>query len=133
MLTYGDGVADIDFNGLLSFHESHGKTTTVTVVQPEGRYGSVDSTKDGRIEKFIEKPKGDRTWVSGGFFVCEPRIFDYLDEGDNTVFERKPLEDLARDGELFSYRHPGFWKCMDTLRDKINLTNMWDEKTPPDV
>lgn len=126
MLTYGDGVSDVNLLELQKFHQSHKKAVTVTTVQPEGRYGAIDSATDGRIEKFAEKPKGDRTWVNSGFFVCEPRVFDYLTEGDKTVFEREPLENLARDKELYAYRHNGFWKCMDTLRDKIQLNKMWE-------
>jgi glucose-1-phosphate cytidylyltransferase len=127
MMTYGDGVSDVDLCALLTYHRSHGKSLTMTTVQPEGRFGSVDSGKDGRIEKFTEKPKGDGAWINGGFFVCEPSVFDYLTEGDATVFEQQPLEALAADGELFGYKHRGFWKCMDTLRDKTALNKMWDE------
>lgn len=127
MLTYGDGVSDVNLPELQKFHQSHKRTVTVTTVQPEGQYGAIDSGADGRIEKFLEKPKGDRTWINSGFFVCQPRVFDYLAEGDKTVFEREPLENLARDKELYAYRHHGFWKCMDTLRDKIQLNKMWEQ------
>jgi glucose-1-phosphate cytidylyltransferase len=127
MLTYGDGVSDVNFDKLLQFHRSHGKMVTATTVQPEGRYGAVDSNKKGRIQRFLEKPEGDGSWINGGFFVCEPGVFDYLKD-DNTVFEREPLEKLARDGELYAYRHTGFWKCMDTLRDKSQLNQLWETK-----
>jgi glucose-1-phosphate cytidylyltransferase len=126
MLTYGDGISDINLNKLLLFHKSHGKIATATTVQPEGRYGSVDSSEDGLIQRFVEKPEGDGAWVNGGFFVCEPGIFDYLKDGDATIFEREPLENLARDGQLYAYRHKGFWKCMDTLRDKVQLNQLWE-------
>ncbi|KKH47424.1 glucose-1-phosphate cytidylyltransferase [Methanosarcina sp. 1.H.A.2.2] len=127
MLTYGDGVADINIEKLVSFHRSHGHLATVTSVQPEGRYGSISANDSGRIEHFVEKPAGDGAWINAGFFVCEPSVFDYLRDGDATVFERKPLEDLSHDGELFAYKHTGFWKCMDTLRDMQQLNHMWNE------
>lgn len=125
MLTYGDGVSDIHLGKLHEFHKSHGKLITATIVQPEGRYGSVDSGKDGRVQQFLEKPEGDGAWVNGGFFICEPAIFDYLQDGDATIFERAPLENLARESQLYGYKHHGFWKCMDTLRDKIQLNELW--------
>jgi len=126
MLTYGDGVADVDIDKLMAFHKTHGKTVTVTTVQPEGRYGAVDSGDDGKISKFLEKPEGDGSWINGGFFVCEPEVFDYL-ENDSTIFEREPLEKLAKNGQLYAYRHEGFWKCMDTLRDKTQLNKLWEQ------
>jgi len=98
---------------------------TATTVQPEGRYGSVDSNEEGRIQRFLEKPEGDGAWINGGFFVCEPEVFGYL-EDDRTIFEREPLENLASDGELYAYKHTGFWKCMDTLRDKSQLNKLWE-------
>ena len=125
MLTYGDGISDVNFDELLRFHKSHGNAMTVTTVQPEGRYGAVNSSDDGRISEFLEKPEGDGSWINGGFFVCEPEVFDYL-KGDSTIFEREPLEKLALDGQLYAYRHKGFWKCMDTLRDKTQLNELWD-------
>jgi len=127
MLTYGDGVSDVDLKKLLKFHQSHNKTVTATIVQPEGRFGSVDSDGDGRILQFLEKPQGDGVWVNGGFFVCQPKVFDYLTDGDATIFERAPLENLAKNSELYAYKHRGFWKCMDTLRDKVQLNKMWEE------
>ena len=131
MLTYGDGVSDVDLNKLLSFHRSHGHLATLTSVQPEGRYGSISANDNGRIERFFEKPAGDGSWINGGFFVCEPHVFDYLGDGDKTVFEREPLENLSDDGELFAYKHIGFWKCMDTLRDMQQLNQMWNEGKSP--
>jgi glucose-1-phosphate cytidylyltransferase len=126
MLTYGDGVADINIAELLKFHLAHGKAITMTSVQPEGRFGSLNIDQDARVTKFLEKPKGDGGWINGGFFVCEPKVFSYITEGDATIFERTPLESMAHDGELFTYRHHGFWLPMDTLRDKRQLTEMWE-------
>lgn len=125
MLTYGDGVADINVDQLLSFHREHKKTLTLTAIQPDGRFGVLDISKDGKVDRFLEKPKGDGNWINGGFFVCEPKIFEYLSEGDNAIFERTPMEALTRDGQLAAYKHNSFWKCMDTLRDKVELSNMW--------
>lgn len=131
MLTYGDGVSDIDIQRLVAFHKNHGKLATLTSVQPEGRYGTITSGTDGKISDFVEKPKGDGAWISAGFFVLQPEVFDYIQEGDATIFERDPLETLAQNGELYAYRHEGFWKCMDTLRDKLQLQAMWDEGNTP--
>jgi len=125
MLTYGDGVADIDIPRLLGFHEKSGKTVTVTAVQLAGKYGSVAIDPDGSVRSFLEKPKGDGTWINGGFFVMEPGIFNYLIHGDETILEREPLEKLAGEGRIAAYKHTGFWKSMDTLRDKNELTDVW--------
>ncbi|MFM7851881.1 MAG: glucose-1-phosphate cytidylyltransferase [Flammeovirgaceae bacterium] len=124
MLTYGDGVADIDISKLVAFHTSHKKLITMTAVQPEGRFGALSFSNGDRVDSFLEKPKGDGTWINGGFFVCQPEVIDYIPD-DATVFEREPLENLAADGQLFSFRHDGFWKCMDTLRDKNQLNELW--------
>lgn len=124
MLTYGDGVSDVNIQELVKFHKSHGKAITMTSVQPDGRFGSIE-IEGNQITRFLEKPKGDGSWINGGFFVCEPRVFDYITLGDSTVFENEPLQKLAEDGELFSYKHDGFWKCMDTLKDKIDLEDMF--------
>jgi len=125
-LTYGDGVADIDLEALLAFHQDHGKAITMTAVQPEGRFGAMEmESGTERVVRFMEKPKGDGGWINGGFFVCEPTVFQYITEGDQTVWERSPLENLARDGELYSYKHHGFWKPMDTLRDRQQLEELW--------
>jgi glucose-1-phosphate cytidylyltransferase len=126
MLTYGDGVSDVNINSLVQFHQSHGKIITMTTIQPEGRFGAVATNTDGLIESFTEKPQGDGTWINGGFFVCQPEVFSYITEGNVTIFERTPLENLAKDQQLYSYKHDGFWRCMDTLRDKIILNNLWD-------
>ena len=127
LLTYGDGVADIDLQALLAFHKKHKKAITVTAVRPEGRFGALKIGPDGHVVQFAEKIEGDAGWINGGFFVCEPKIFDYIDQGEETFFERAPLERLSREGELFAFKHPGFWHCMDTLRDKHYLNEMWDQ------
>ena len=128
MLTYGDGVGNVDIRESLKFHRNHGKAITMTTVQPEGRFGGVAfGEKDGHVEAFLEKPKGDGGWINAGFFICEPKVFDYIQEGDKTIFERAPLENLAKDGELYAFKHNGFWKPMDTLRDNVQLNKMWEE------
>lgn len=126
MLTYGDGVADIDIKALIRTHKEHGKAITMTAVQPEGRFGSLRFSGDKQIKSFQEKPVGDGTWINGGFFVCEPKVFNYINKGDLSIFEREPLENLAKDGELFSYKHYGFWRPMDTLRDNKILNDLWN-------
>lgn len=123
LLTYGDGVSDIDLKKLLDFHQEHGKYITMTAVQPEGRFGALE-TAGNRVESFMEKPRGDGNWINGGFFVCQPEVLNYID-GDKTVFEQEPLQRLAKEGQLYNYRHHGFWKCMDTLRDKNSLNELW--------
>ena len=129
MLTYGDGVANINIKELLEFHKKHGKFATVTAVQPSGRFGALD-LDENKVKAFKEKPKGDGAWINGGFFVLEPQIFDYI-KGDETIWERDPLENLAKDGQLMAYRHTGFWKPMDTLRDKRELESLWQSGNPP--
>lgn len=124
-LTYGDGVADVNIAELLKFHISHGKKMTMTSIQPEGRFGSLETLENNKVSKFLEKPKGDGAWINGGFFVCEPSVLDYI-TNDTTILERDPLEKLSKEGELYSYKHDGFWKCMDTLRDKNQLNEMWN-------
>jgi glucose-1-phosphate cytidylyltransferase len=125
MLTYGDGVCDVNMDELLRFHVAHGKAVTMTAVQPDGRFGTFDAGPDDRVARFLEKPRGDGSWINGGFFVCEPSMFDYIRNGDATVLEREPLQSLAADQQLYTYRHQGFWKCMDTLRDKTELNELW--------
>jgi glucose-1-phosphate cytidylyltransferase len=131
MLTYGDGVCDLDMAQLLAFHESHGRAITMTSVQPDGRFGTFEAGADGAVSRFLEKPRGDGSWINGGFFVCEPKVLNYITQGDATVFEQQPLQNLANDGELFTYRHPGFWKCMDTQRDKMDLHALWQSGEAP--
>lgn len=129
LLTYGDGLADIDLHQLVDFHKSHGKTATVTAVQPEARFGGMTIDKGGKVMNFKEKPTGDGKWINGGFFVLRTSVFDYLSgEMDNVMWEDAPMENLTQDGELVAYRHTGFWKCMDALRDKIELENLWETK-----
>jgi len=123
-LTYGDGVADVNIEDLYNSHCSSGGSITMTSVQPEGRFGSVESLPDGKVTKFLEKPRGDNSWINGGYFVCEPKVFKYINDGDATIFEQEPLQQMADDGELFTYKHTGFWKCMDTLKDKKDLNEM---------
>jgi glucose-1-phosphate cytidylyltransferase len=130
MLTYGDGLADVDLPGLVRFHNGHGKLATVTAVQPPGRFGALDLTPDSRIKGFLEKPKGDGAWVNGGFFVFEPGVFEYL-EGNDMVLEKEPLEKLAKEGQLMAFKHTGFWQPMDTLRDKNQLEAIWDAGNAP--
>ena len=126
MLTYGDGVSDVNLKELLEFHKSHGKLATITAVNLAGRFGVLGIDKDEEtINQFAEKTKEDGGWINGGFMVMEPKVLDYI-EGDETIFERDPLENLAKDGELKAYKHHGFWQCMDTKRDHDALEEMWE-------
>jgi glucose-1-phosphate cytidylyltransferase len=125
MLTYGDGLTDVNIGGLINFHKKHGKTMTMTSSQPEGRFGALDVATDGSVSSFVEKPRGDGAWINAGFFVCEFKTLNYLSDGDTTVLERKPLEQMAKAGELFTYKHDGFWRPMDTLRDRNALDELW--------
>jgi glucose-1-phosphate cytidylyltransferase len=130
-LTYGDGVANIDIAGLVEFHRSQQTLATLTAVQPEGRFGALMLGHDeSRITSFREKPDGDGAWINGGFFVLEPQVIDYID-GDDTIWEREPLQRLAREGQLSAYRHLGFWHPMDTLRDRSHLEALWASDAPP--
>ena len=129
MLTWGDGVSDVNLRDLLNFHKSHGKLATLTAVRPSARFGHLNLDGDMIIE-FSEKPQTSEGWINGAFFVLEPAVFDYID-GDMTMWEKKPLEQLAKDGQLVAYRHSSFWHCMDTLRDKRRLDAMWQDGNPP--
>jgi len=131
MLTYGDGVSNINISELVAFHKSHGKLMTMTSAQPDGRFGALNIEENFQVSSFQEKPKGDGGWINAGFFVCEPKVFDYITEGDSTIFEQAPLKNLAKDGEIFTFKHDGFWKPMDTLRDKQELQKLWDSKKAP--
>ena len=131
MLTYGDGVSDIDIGKLVKFHKSHGKLMTMTSAQPDGRFGALDITSDNKVQEFQEKPKGDGSWINAGFFVCEAEVFDYITQGDSTVFEQQPLKNLAKNGEIYTYKHDGFWMPMDTLRDKNVLSEKWNNDDAP--
>jgi len=130
LLTYGDGLSDVDISKTVEFHKSHGKNITMTAVQPAGRYGALDIKADNSISSFKEKPKGDGAWINGGFFVCKSEVLNYI-TGDSTIFEQEPLTDLAAEGQLMSFKHSGFWECMDTLRDKTNLCQLWDSDQAP--
>jgi len=131
MLTYGDGVSDIDILSLLDFHKKNKRLATLTAVQPSGKFGALGIDNQNAVIQFQEKPKGDGAWINGGFFVCEPGIFDYIRSGDETIWERQPLEDLSRDGQLRAYKHEGFWQPMDTLRDKNELERLWSSGKAP--
>jgi len=131
LLTYGDGVADVDILQTISFHKQHKKTLTMTAIQPEARFGNLDFGDNAQVKRFTEKPRNEGGWINGGFFVCEPNIFHYLKEDDQCVFEQRPLQQMAKDNELMAYKHDGFWQCMDTLRDNQKLNQMWKEKQAP--
>jgi len=130
LLTYGDGLSDVDIAKTVEFHKSHGKNITMTAVQPAGRYGALDIKADDSISSFKEKPKGDGAWINGGFFVCKPEVLNYIAD-DSTTFEKEPLTDLATEGQLMSFKHNGFWECMDTQRDKTHLCQLWDSDQAP--
>lgn len=127
MLTYGDGVADIDLNKLLDFHKSHGKIATITSVRPPQTFGRLSIGPDGKVIHFKEKTQDDSIWINGGFFVLKNKVFDFLPENsDDVMWEESPLEELTLSGELFAYNHYGFWKCLDAMRDKIELDALWE-------
>jgi glucose-1-phosphate cytidylyltransferase len=129
MLTYGDGVADIDMNALVDFHQDHGKMVTVTAVHPVARFGELEM--DGKnVKSFQEKPQVTRGWINGGFFICQPEFFSLINN-DSTILEREPLENIANAGELMAYKHNGFWQCMDTKRDKDLLEDLWVKNKAP--
>ncbi|MDR1388573.1 MAG: glucose-1-phosphate cytidylyltransferase [Treponema sp.] len=125
MLTYGDGLSNVNIPRLIEFHNARGKTVTLTAVQPSGKYGSLAIDSADMVNSFLEKPMGDGAWINGGFFVMKPRIFSYITKGYAEVLEREPLQKIGAEGQLTAYRHTGFWKAMDTLRDKNELTEMW--------
>ncbi|MCF6314097.1 MAG: glucose-1-phosphate cytidylyltransferase [Verrucomicrobiales bacterium] len=129
--TYGDGVADIDISKLIEFHQQQGREATLTAVQPPGRYGAIAFGASNDVLQFQEKPEGDGAWINGGYFVLEPSALDRIQDGDQTSWERAPLESLARDGQLSAYQHHGFWRPMDTLRDRIELEEMWNSGKAP--
>jgi glucose-1-phosphate cytidylyltransferase len=127
MLTYGDGVSDIDMNELIEFHNSHGRIATLTSVQVPGRFGNLDINSAGEVGLFVEKPVGDGMWINGGFFVLEPEVFKYLEgDVDDIQWEKGPLEKIASENQLSAFKHFGFWKCMDALRDRIELEELWN-------
>lgn len=130
MMTYGDGVSDVNLDALLKFHREHGKAATLTAIQPGGRFGVLDIDDNQTVRQFSEKAKEDGGWINAGFMVLEPEAFSYI-EGDQTYFEKEPLENMAKDGNLAAYRHEGFWKCMDTMRDKGMLDELWNKGNAP--
>jgi len=130
MLTWGDGLSTVDLDALLAFHRSHGKLATLTAARPPARFGHLDIGESGLITEFSEKPQTGEGWINGAFFVLEPAIFDYI-AGDETQFEKEPLENLAKDGQLMAYQHYGFWQCMDTIRDRKLLETLWSSGQAP--
>ena len=131
MLTYGDGVCDVNINNLVAYHEKNARYATMTAIQPGGRFGVLDINENNIIDRFTEKAKEDGGWINGGFMVLEPEIFNYLNDDPDLVFERAPLECVAKDGQLIAYKHNGFWQCMDTMRDRIILNKMIDNHRAP--
>jgi glucose-1-phosphate cytidylyltransferase len=129
LLTYGDGVSDVDLDQLIAFHQNHGKMVTVTAVHPGARFGELEMTED-QVTSFKEKPQTGQGWINGGYFVIEPEFFDLIEE-DQTILEREPLERAAKMGELMAFRHNGFWQCMDTKRDRNNLEEFWRSGKAP--
>ncbi|MFB5674701.1 glucose-1-phosphate cytidylyltransferase [Paenibacillus terreus] len=130
MLTYGDGLANINIDRLVRCHKESNKLATITAVQPDGRFGRLELEGE-RVTGFAEKVRGDGGWINGGFMVCEPQVFNYIQDRDTTILEQEPLQNLARDGELNVYRHEGFWQPMDTLREKITLDELWEKQKAP--
>jgi glucose-1-phosphate cytidylyltransferase len=131
LLTYGDGLADINIKSTIEFHRHHGKLMTMTSAQPDGRFGALDVLDDNQVNAFKEKPKGDGSWINAGYFVCEPEVLDYIPDGDDVVLEQEPLKNLAKDREIFTYKHHNFWMPMDSLRDKIKLNKLCEENNAP--
>lgn len=130
MLTYGDGLSDVNIDELVKFHKSHGKIATFTCVRPPSRFGVIEF-EGNQVTAFKEKPQTQDGWINGGFFVFEPEVFNYIEEGDETILERRPLERLAEEGQLMAFKHEGFWQCMDTLRDKQYLNKIWNDNQAP--
>jgi glucose-1-phosphate cytidylyltransferase len=131
LLTYGDGVANVDIQATLDFHKKHGKLMTMTSAQPDGRFGALDINENDKVVAFKEKPKGDGSWINAGYFVCQPEVLDYIPQGDDAVLEQEPLKNLAKDGQIYTYKHNDFWMPMDSLRDKIKLDEMCESQDAP--
>ena len=130
LLTYGDGLSNIDINKLVAFHQNHDGLVTMTSVQLASRFGILEIGENNQVTRFNEKPKKNEAWINGGFFICDPEVIKYI-KNDSTTFEKDPLSNLSKDGKLFTYRHHGFWKCMDTLRDKRELDTLAKSDSPP--
>lgn len=130
LLTYGDAVSNVNITELVNSHNNSNKKITMTAVQPEGKFGALNIDENSSINTFNEKPKGDGTWVNGGFFVCEPEVLNYIQD-DSTMFEREPLTNLAKEGSMNAFKHTNFWQCMDNLRDKNSLIDLWDSGKAP--
>ena len=131
LLTYGDGVTDLNISETIKFHKKAGKLLTVTAYKPQGKFGSLEINESGIVTSFTEKPAGDGNWINAGYFICQPEVFDYIGDEDSVIFEKIPLENIAKHGEMASYKHQGFWKPMDILRDNIELNEMWDNNKAP--
>lgn len=131
LLTYGDGVTDLNIADTIKYHQETGKILTVTAYKPQGKFGALNLDEVGNVTSFTEKPAGDGSWINAGYFVCEPKVFEYITEGDSTIFEKAPLENIAKDGGMNSFKHEGFWKPMDILRDNKELNEMWDSGKAP--
>lgn len=131
LLTYGDGVSDIDITETIQEHQASGKLFSITAYKPEGRFGALDISENNTVNSFLEKPKGDGAWINAGFFVCEPEVLNYLSGDDSEIFERAPMEKIAADGQMRAHKHNGFWKPMDTLRDNMELNALWESNKAP--
>lgn len=131
LLTYGDGVTDLNITETLKVHEQTGAILSLTAYKPSGKFGALEIDNQNKVKSFLEKPEGEGNWINAGYFVCEPEVFDFLTEGDATVFERQPLEKIAKEGKMNAFKHNGFWKPMDTLRDNVELNEMWDNNNAP--
>ena len=132
MLTYGDGVSDVNIKDLVNFHHNHKGVISMTAIQPIGKYGNLSlGQSDDQVLSFLEKPKGEQGWVNGGFFVCSPEVFDYIPEDNECIFEHEPLEKMSSDGKLFAFKHDTFWRAMDSLKDKNDLEEIWNDDNTP--
>lgn len=131
MLTYGDGISDVNIKKLMEFHKKNEKAATITAIQHVGRFGALNIGSGNKVSSFLEKPRGESGWISGGFFVLEPEVFKFIENDDTMAWEKEPLENLAKKGKLCAYKHTGFWSCMDTLRDKLELERIWQSGNAP--
>ncbi len=131
LLTYGDGVTDLNISETIKAHEKSGAILSMTAYQPQGKFGALDIDSEGKVNSFLEKPAGDGSWINAGYFVCEPEVFDFINNGDSTVFEKEPLEMIAKEGKMKAFKHRGFWKPMDTMKDTNDLNEMWEKNLAP--